>query len=189
MPFGLTNAPATFQRMMDKTLKEYIGEFVTVYLDDIMIYSKSFEEYIENIKKVLMKLKKINAIIKLKKCEFGKRNIEFLGHIVGKDGLQPEVKKIEKIKNMKRPENVTEVRSFLRLYSYYRKFIKDFSKIAKLLNNLVKKNNKFEWKKEQQEAFDILKTKLMEKPILEYPDFEKKFMLITDASEKGWEQF
>jgi hypothetical protein len=84
MPFELTNAPATFQRMMDKTLKEYIGEFVTVYLDDIMIYSKSFEEHIEHIEKVLMKLKEINAVIKLKKCEFGKRNIEFLGHIVGK---------------------------------------------------------------------------------------------------------
>jgi hypothetical protein len=148
MPFGLTNAPATFQRMMDKTLKEYIGEFVTVYLDDIMIYSKSFEEHIEHIEKVLMKLKEINAVIKLKKCEFGKRNIEFLGHIVGKDGLQPEMKKVKKIKNMKRPENVTEVRSFLGLCSYYRKFIKDFSKIAKPLNNLVKKDNKFEWKEE-----------------------------------------
>jgi hypothetical protein len=144
MPFGLTNAHATFQRMMDKTLKEYIGEFVTVYLDDIIIYSKSFEEHIEHIEKVLMKLREINAIIKLKKYEFGKRNIEFLGHIVGKDGLQPEVKKVEKIKNMKRPESVTEVRSFLGLCSYYRKFMKDFSKIAKPLFNLVKKDNKFE---------------------------------------------
>jgi ribosomal 50S subunit-associated protein YjgA (DUF615 family) len=78
----------------------------------------------------LIKLKEINAVIKLKKCEFGKRNIEFLGHIVGKDDLQPEMKKVEKIKNMKRPENVTEVRSFLGLCSYYRKFIKDFLKIA-----------------------------------------------------------
>jgi hypothetical protein len=185
MPFGLTNAPATFQKMMDKTLKEYIGKFVTVYLDDIMIYSKSFEEHIEHIEKVLMKLKEINAIIKLKKCEFGKRNIEFLGHIVGKDGLQPEVKKVEKIKNMKRPGSVTEVRSFLGLCSYYRKFMKDFSKIAKPLFNLVKKDNKFKWEKEQQKAFDILRTKLTEKPILEYPDFEKEFMLITDASGTG----
>jgi hypothetical protein len=87
MPFGLTNAPATFQRMMDKTLKEYIGEFVTVYLDDIMIYLKSFRKHMEHIEKVLKKLKEIDAIIKLKKYEFGKRNIEFLGHIVGKDGL------------------------------------------------------------------------------------------------------
>jgi hypothetical protein len=185
MPFGLTNALATFQRTMDKTLKEYIGEFVTVYLDDIMIYSKSFEEHIEHVEKVLMKLKEINVVIKLKKCEFGKRNIEFLGYIVEKDGLQPEVKKVEKIKNMKRPENVTEVRSFVQLCSYYRKFIKDFSKIAKPLNNLVKKDSKFEWKKEQQEAFDILRTKLMEKLILEYPDFEKEFILITDVSGIG----
>jgi hypothetical protein len=185
MPFGLTNAPATFQRMMDKVLKEYIGEFVTVYLDDIMIYSKSFEEHVEHIEKVLMKLKEINAVIKLKKCEFGKRNLEFLGHRVGKDGLQPGVEKVEKIKNMKRPENVTEVRSFLGLCSYYRKFVKDFSKIAKPLNNLMKKNVKFEWKEKQQKAFDILKTKLMEKPIVKYPDFGKEFMVITDASGKG----
>jgi hypothetical protein len=87
MPFGLTNALATFQRIMDKTLKKYIDEFVTVYLNDIMIYSKSFKEHIEHIEKVLIKLEEINAIIKLKKCEFGKKNIEFLGHIVGKDGL------------------------------------------------------------------------------------------------------
>jgi hypothetical protein len=134
--------------MIDKTLKKYIGEFVTVYLDDIIIYLKSFEEHIEHIEKVLMKLEEINAIIKLKKCEFGKRNIEFLEHIVGKDGLQPEVKKVEKIKNMKRPESVTEIRSFLGLCSYYRKFIKDFSKIAKPLFYLVEKKNEFEWKEE-----------------------------------------
>jgi hypothetical protein len=110
MPFDLTNISAIFQRMMDKTLKKYIGKFVTVYLDDIMIYSKSFEEHIEHIEKVLMKLEEINTIIKLKKCEFGKRNIEFLRYIVRKNGLQLEVKKVEKIKNIKKPESVTEVR-------------------------------------------------------------------------------
>ncbi|CAB4418771.1 unnamed protein product [Rhizophagus irregularis] len=185
MPFGLKNAPGTFQRLMDEILKEYIGEFVTVYLDDIMIYSRNFEEHLEHVNRVLNKLKENNMIVKLKKCQFGLRNINFLGHIVGKDGLQPDEKKVEKIKNIKRPETVTEVRSFLGLCSYYRRFIKDFAKIAKPLHNLMKKGTEFEWKEEQQVAFDILRTKLIEKPILVYPDFDKEFILITDGSKIG----
>ena len=120
MPFGLKNAPRTFQRVMDEILKEEIGEFVTVYLDDIMIYSKNFEEHMKHIDKVLGKLKENNMIVKLKKCQFGKRNIEFLGHIVGRDGLKPDEKKVEKIKQIKIPETVIQVRSFLGLCSYYR---------------------------------------------------------------------
>ncbi|CAB4408573.1 unnamed protein product [Rhizophagus irregularis] len=185
MPFGLKNAPGTFQRLMDEILKEYIGDFVTVYLDDIMIYSRNFEEHLEHVNRVLNKLKENNMIVKLKKCQFGLRNINFLGHIVGKDGLRPDEKKVEKIKSIKRPETVTEVRSFLGLCSYYRRFIKDFAKIAKPLHNLTKKDTEFEWKEEQQVAFDILRTKLIEKPILVYPDFDKEFMLITDGSKIG----
>src|SRR3984885_8277484 len=98
MPFGLKNAPGTFQRLIDEILREYIGEFVIVYLDDIMIYSKDFEEHTKHINKVLSKLRENNMIIKLKKCKFGERNIEFLGHIVGRDGLKPDEKKVEKIK-------------------------------------------------------------------------------------------
>src|ERR1700742_2604749 len=105
MPFGLKNAPGTFQRLMDEILREYIGEFVIVYLDDIMIYSKNFEEHMKHIGKVLDKLKENNMIVKLKKCQFGKRNIEFLGHIVGRDGLKPDEKKIEKIKQIKATRN------------------------------------------------------------------------------------
>src|SRR5687767_2470726 len=150
-----------------------------------MIYSRDFEEHLEHVDKVLNKLRESNMIAKLKKCQFGLRNINFLGHIVGKDGLRPDEKKVEKIKGIKRPETVTEVRSFLGLCSYYRRFIKDFSKIAKPLHNLTKKDEKFEWKKEQQKAFDILRTKLTEKPILVYPDFDKEFILITDGSKMG----
>ncbi|GET63040.1 KRAB-A domain-containing protein [Rhizophagus irregularis DAOM 181602=DAOM 197198] len=185
MPFGLKNAPGTFQRLMDKILKEYIGEFVTVYLDDIMIYSEDFEEHIEHVDKVLSKLRENNMIVKLKKCQFGLRNINFLGHIVGRDGLRPDKEKVEKIENMRRPKTVTEVRSFLGLCSYYRRFIKGFSKIAKPLLNLTRKNEKFEWKEEQQEAFDVLRTKLTENPILVYPDFSREFILITDGSKIG----
>ncbi|GBC33494.1 enzymatic polyprotein, putative [Rhizophagus irregularis DAOM 181602=DAOM 197198] len=185
MPFGLKNAPGTFQRIMDEILKEYIGEFVIVYLDDIMIYSKNFEEHVEHIDKVLNKLKKNNLIVKLKKCKFGERNIEFLGHIVGRDGLKPDAKKVEKIKEIKIPETVTQVRSFLGLCSYYRRFIKNFAKIAKPLYHLVKKDVPFEWTEKQQEAFEELKIRLMEKPVLDHPNFEKEFILITDASGEG----
>ncbi|CAB5185100.1 unnamed protein product [Rhizophagus irregularis] len=185
MPFGLKNAPGTFQRLMDEILKEYIGEFVVVYLDDIMIYSKNFEEHIEHVNKVLNKLRENNLIVKLKKCKFGERNIEFLGHIVGRDGLKPNEKKVEKIKEIKIPETVKEVRSFLGLCSYYRRFIKNFARIAKPLYHLVKKDVPFKWTEEQQEAFEELKRRLMEKPVLDYPDFEKEFILITDASGEG----
>ncbi|GES79037.1 enzymatic polyprotein, putative [Rhizophagus clarus] len=185
MPFGLKNAPGTFQRLMDEILSEYIGEFVVVYIDDIMIYSKSFEEHIEHLEKVLRKLKEKNIILKLKKCKFGERNIEFLGHIVGRDGLKPEEKKIEKIRNMERPRNIREIRSFLGLCSYYRKFVKDFSRIAKPISNLVRKNVEFKWEEKQQEAFEELKKRLMEYPVLIQPDFNKKFILMTDASGEG----
>jgi hypothetical protein len=148
MPFGLMNAPATFQRMMDKILREYIDEgFVVVYLDDIMIYSKTFEEHMMHLKKVLNKLREKKLIAKLK-CNFGMRDIEFLGHIVGNNGLRPSENKIESIKNMKVPENVTEMRAFIGLCSYYRKFVKGFSKIVKPLTILTKKDIKYEWKEE-----------------------------------------
>ncbi|CAB4420776.1 unnamed protein product [Rhizophagus irregularis] len=185
MPFGLKNAPGTFQRLMDKVLKEYIGEFVVVYIDDIMIYSKNFEEHLQHIEKVLRKMRETNLTLKLKKCKFGERNIEFLGHIVGKDGLQPDVKKVETINKIKPPQTIREVRSFLGLCSYYRKFIKNYSKIAKPITKLIKKDEEFRWGQEQQNAFKILKEKLTQKPILAHPDFEKEFILLTDASAEG----
>ncbi|GBC32893.2 enzymatic polyprotein, putative [Rhizophagus irregularis DAOM 181602=DAOM 197198] len=184
MPFGLTNAPATFQRLMDEILEEYINDFVVVYIDDIMIYSENLKDHMEHVEKVLKKLQENNLIIKLKKCRFLERNIEFLGHIVGNDGLRPDDKKIEKIKEMKAP-TMKEVRSFLGLCSYYRKFVKNFSKIARPISDLRKKGIPFIWGREQQEAFEKLKEKLIQYPILRHPDWKKEFLLITDASGKG----
>ncbi|GET52086.1 enzymatic polyprotein, putative [Rhizophagus irregularis DAOM 181602=DAOM 197198] len=149
MPFGLTNAPATFQRLMDEILEEYINDFVKTIWN------------------------------------MWKKNIEFLGHIVGNDGLRPDDKKIEKIKEMKAPTTVKEVRSFLGLCSYYRKFVKNFSKIARPISDLRKKGIPFIWGREQQEAFEKLKEKLIQYPILRHPDWKKEFLLITDASGKG----
>jgi len=185
MPFGLTNAPATFQRAMDEILEEFIDDFVVVYIDDIMIFSKSLEDHMEHLDKVLRRLQEHNLIIKLKKCKFLERDIEFLGHIVGNGGLRPDEKKIEKVQGIKEPTTVKEVRSFLGLCSYYRKFVENFSKIAKPLTSLVKKETEFIWGKEQQKAFDMLKEKLTKYPILQYPDYEKEFILITDASGDG----
>src|SRR6516162_7378611 len=177
MPFGLKNAPPTFQRMMNKVLKDWLYDFVVVYIDDIMIYSTTFEEHIKHIDQVLEKLQEVNLMLKLKKCKWCKTDIEFLGHIVGQGGIRPDPAKIEKIKNLKQPINVKGVRSVLGLCSYYRRFIKGFSKIAKPINELLQKNKKFEWTEKQQEAFETLKSKLIEQPILAYPDFTKEFIL------------
>ncbi|CAB5211330.1 unnamed protein product [Rhizophagus irregularis] len=185
MPFGLTNAPATFQRVMDEILEEFIDDFVVVYIDDIMIFSENLENHMEHLEKVLKRLQEHNLIIKLKKCKFLERDIEFLGHIVGNGGLRPDEKKIEKVQGIKELETVKEVRSFLGLCSYYRKFMENFSKIAKPLTSLVKKETEFIWGKEQQKAFDTLKEKLTKYPILQYPNYEKEFILITDTSGDG----
>ncbi|GBC54389.2 enzymatic polyprotein, putative [Rhizophagus irregularis DAOM 181602=DAOM 197198] len=188
MPFGLTNAPATFQRVMDEILEEFIDDFVVVYIDDIMIFSENLEDHMEHLEKVLKRLQEHNLIIKLKKCKFLERDIEFLEHIVGNGRLRPDEKKIEKVQGIKEPETVKEVRSFLGLCSYYRKFVENFSKIAKPLTSLVKKETEFIWGEEQQKAFDTLKEKLTKYPILQYPNYEKEFILITDASGDGAEK-
>jgi Reverse transcriptase (RNA-dependent DNA polymerase)/RNase H-like domain found in reverse transcriptase len=185
MPFGLKNAPGTFQRLMDKILREYINEFVVVYLDDIMIYSDSFENHVKHVREVLERLKRANLILKLKKCKFGEQNIEFLGHIIGREGIKPDPKKIEKIINLKAPKDVSGIRSILGLCSYYRRFVKDFSKIAKPLTSLLKKGVSFEWKEKQEKALEELKKRLTEYPLLQQPKMDKEFVLITDASGVG----
>jgi len=185
MPFGLKNAPPTFQRAMNKIFREYIDDFMNVYIDDIVIYSKSFEEHLEHIEKVLKRLKEVNMMIKMKKCEWAKRNVEYLGHIVGKDGLKPSPRLIEKVKRIREPENKTDIKSFTMLCSYYRKFIKNFSKITKAMTELLKKDKEFIWTEKQQKAFEKLKERLINYPILQHPNYEKEFLVITDASGRG----
>src|SRR5438045_1683318 len=185
MPFGLKNAPGTFQRLMNYVLQDYIGKFVAVYLDDIIIYSKTFEQHIDHNKIVFDALRKAILKIKLKKCFFCFPNIAFLGHIVGRNGISVEPTKVEKIKTFSELTNLTDLRASLGLFSYYRKFVKDFSKIAAPMTALLKKETPFEWTDKQQKAFNFLKERLMEAPILQYPDFEKQFILYTDASGIG----
>src|SRR6266498_3441049 len=143
--------------MMNHILQEYLNDFIAVYLDDIIIYSKIFEEHIEYITKVLEKLREANLILKLRKCKFFEAEISFLGYIVGRYELKPDSEKIEKIKKLPILIDLTSLRLVLGLFSYYRRFIKNFSKIAKLMNKLLKKEIPFIWINKQEKAFKILK--------------------------------
>ena len=186
MPFGLSNAPGTFQRLMNRVLQDFLGDFVAVYLDDVIIYSKgSFEQHMDHLSQVFRALREANLKIKLKKCYFTLPNIHFLGHVVGRDGIKPDPEKIEKVKNYPVPRNLTQLRSALGLFSYYRKFIKDFSRIAKPMTQLLKKGISYIWTEKQQIAFDRLREMLIKAPILSYPDFDKPFVIYTDASGIG----
>jgi hypothetical protein len=186
MPFGLSYAPGTFQRLMNRVLQEFLGEFVAVYLDDVIIYTKgNFEQHMDHLHQVFIALEKANLKIKLKKCHFVLPNIHFLGHVVGQDGIKPDPEKIDKVKNFPVPTNLTQLRAALGLFSYYRKFIKDFSKIAKPMLLLLKKDAPFNWNEKQQNAFERLKEMLVKAPILSYPDFNKSFIIYTDASGIG----
>lgn len=185
MPFGLKNAPATFQRMMDTALRGLVEKHCFVYLDDIIIFGSTIQEHNTNLAIVLQRLRELGLKIQPDKCEFLKPELEYLGHVVTKDGVKPNQKKIEAVTSFKIPNSPTNVKSFLGLVGYYRKFIRNFSKIAKPLTDLTKKDNPFHWTETQQNAFDTLKQKLCEAPILKYPDFDKTFTLTTDASNEG----
>lgn len=186
MPFGLSYAPATFQRLMNRVLQEFLGDFVAVYLDDVIIFTKgTFEQHMNYLQQVFEALRITNLKIKLKKCHFCLPNIHFLGHVVGRDGIKPDPGKIEKVKNYPIPTNLTELRAALGLFSYYRKFIKDFSRIAKPMNVLLKKDIPYVWTEKQQTAFDRLRQMLIQAPVLSYSDFTKSFTIYTDASGIG----
>jgi Reverse transcriptase (RNA-dependent DNA polymerase). len=182
MPFGLKNAPATFQRLMDLVLTGLQGIELFVYLDDIVIYASSLNEHEIKFRKLMERLRSANLKLQPDKCEFLRKEVGYLGHVIGKDGVRPDPGKIEAVKNFPIPRNVKNIRQFLGLAGYYRRFIDGFSKIAKPLTNLLKKENGYEWTEEHQIAFNTLRGKLCEAPLLQYPDFSKPFVLTTDAS-------
>ncbi|GBB94650.1 hypothetical protein RclHR1_23990004 [Rhizophagus clarus] len=154
-----------------------------LYLDDVIIYTRGpLETHLDHLHQVFEILRSANLQIKLKKCYFCYPNIYFLGHVVGRDGIQVDPEKIEKVKNFPIPQNLRQLRAALGLFSYYRKFIKDFSKIVRPMNELLKKNVLFEWDQKKQNAFERLKECLMKVPILSYPDFNRSFIIYMDAS-------
>jgi len=182
MPFGLTNAPAVFQRFINYVLSDYIDKFVVVYLDDILIYSKTLDEHKSHVMKVLESLEENYLIANLDKCLFHVREIEFLGHIISGFSIRTDPKKIEAVKNWPVPHSIKQVQSFIGFCNYYRRFIKNFSLIASPLFRLIRKDTKFEWTDESNKAFETLKGHLTSTPVLILPNPEKQFIMETDAS-------
>ena len=180
LPFGLTGAPATFQRCMNFILMDSTNAMV--YIDDIIIFSKSFEQHLEDIRDVMERLQLAGLKIKPTKCEFAKKSVRFLGHIVSAQGIQPDPANTDKVRNFPIPKTVKQVQQFLGLVGYYRKFIQNFARIAAPLNHLIKKENEFRWTDEQQQAFESLRERLLHPPILRYPILDQPFLLMTDAS-------
>ena len=185
MPFGLTNAPSTFQRLMNRILKPVLYESVLVYLDDIIVFSKTVDEHIEHIAAVFKILAENGLKLKAKKCDFFKTKIDYLGHVVSSEGVAPDEKKVQSILNYPEPRNQKEVSSFLGLAGYYRKFVRAFADMAHPLTSLTRKDAEWKWGDEQKDAFNRIKCCLTSKPILRYPDFTRDFIVHTDASGYG----
>ncbi len=182
MPFGLINAPATFCTFMNDIFREWLDDFVVVYIDDILVYSNSMEEHVEHLRKVFQRLKENKLYAKFKKCEFEVMEVDFLRHRITQEGLKMNDHKVKAILDWEPPRLVLALRSFLGLASYYRKFIKNFAKIATPLTNLLKKSSRtYEWDEVCNEAFETLKGILEKAPVLKLPDFDKDFEIHFDA--------
>ena len=182
MPFGLKNAPSTFQRVMDNILLGIQNERCLVYMDDIIIYSPTIHDHMSRLTEVFERLRKANLKIQPDKCEFLRKEVAYLGHLITKDGVKPNPMKVDAILNFPQPKNQKEIQSFLGLAGYYRRFIPNFSKISKPLTKLLQKDIPFNFDSDCTNSFQNLKQTLTTTPILIYPDFEEPFVLTTDAS-------
>ena len=182
LPFGLTNAPATFMAFMHEVLQPFLDDFVVVFLDDILIYSQSEAEHLQHLDMVLQQLRKHHLFAKKTKCEFGLQEVEFLGHVVSREGIKMDAGKVAAIRDWPRPATVRDVRSFHGLANYYRRFISDFSQISTPLTNLTKKAVGFSWGPAQEEAFVTLKKAMISAPVLSTPDLSKPYTVYVDAS-------
>ncbi|WVZ75758.1 hypothetical protein U9M48_023790 [Paspalum notatum var. saurae] len=185
MSFGLTNAPAFFMYMMNSVFMNELDKFVVVFIDDILIYSKNEEKHEEHLWIVLTRLREHKLYAKFSKCAFWLKEVSFLGHILSEKGVAVDPSKVKSVLNWKQPETITEIRSFLGLAGYYRRFIKDFSKTAKPMTSLTKKNAKYSWSPNYEEAFQSLKRSLTTTPVLAQPDITKPFDVYCDASGNG----
>ena len=189
MPFGVTNAPAVFQRLMQRVLAglqaENVTEFVSVYLDDVIVFSETFTDHIKHLEAVFDRLKKAGLMLNPKKCRIVCNEVEYLGHVVTPQGLKPNNRNLDAVKKFSPPTSLKQLQQFLGLTSYYRRFIPSYAKIAYPLHSLTRKGALFQWSAECETAFETLKMKLLTSPLLAYPDFGKDFTLETDASKSG----
>ena len=185
LPFGLCNAPATFSRLMDRTLAGLAWNICLYYLDDIIVFSATWAEHIQRLKAVFERLRRANLKLGARKCTLAAREVSFLGYKVTPEGLEPEARLMEAISKLPPPINVVEVRSFLGLVGYYRRFVKKFSDKAAPLNALLRKEQAWKWTEDCQNAFETLKGEIAARPVSAYPDFSKPFRLYTDASNIG----
>ena len=187
MPFGVMNAPAVFQRLMQRVLMKLkvSEEFTAVYLDDIIIFSKTLQDHLKHLKTVFSCLREASLKLKPIKCRFICQEVEYLGHIVTPKGLKPNTRNLIAVKEFPAPSNLKQLRQFLGLTSHYRRFILNYARIAEPLYFLTKKNSPFCWTADCQQAYDLLKSKLLTAPVLVFPDFTKPFTLETDASIQG----
>ena len=189
MPFGLTNAPAVFQHLMQQVvtpLNPSSGlDFVFVYLDDILVFSRTLDQHIQHLKTVIDKLSGVSLKLKPSKCRFAQKELEYLGHVVSQGGLKTSPRLVEAVQQFPVPKSVHDVRRFLGLSSYCRKFIRNFAKIARPLHQLTCKNARFIWTPNCQSTFEELKEHLTTPPVLAYPCFQRDFVLETEASING----
>lgn len=182
MPFGLKNAPARFQRMIDIALIGLNHLQCFTYLDDVVVFAKSISDHEVKLRSIFDRLRLNNLKLQPDKCEFMRHEVTYLGHIISENGVRPNPEKVQVVTDYPIPNNAKEVKQFLGICGFYRRFIRDFSKITQPLTKLLKKDQKFYWSQEQHKSFQVLKSKLTSEPILQYPDFSKEFILTTDAS-------
>ena len=185
MPFGLKSSPVTFVRLMDMILGDLMDKGVLVYIDDLIICADTVEEHIALLREVLRRLQSAGLKLKMTKCKFMQKKIEYLGHTISENGIEVNDKKVSAIRNYPVPQDKKAVKSFLGLTGFYRSFIQNYAKLATPLTNLLKEDIPFIWTEETQDAFQLLKDKLSSPPVLAFPDFDKQFYLVTDASSVG----
>jgi hypothetical protein len=183
MPFGLTNAPASFQRWINEILSEYLDIFCVAYLDDILVFSDNLEAHKRHVRTILAKVAETGLTLKASKCEFNTTETEYLGYIISPKGLRMDEEKIHTIREWQEPRNVKGIQSFLGFANFYRRFIKDYSRITTPLTRLTRKDVQWEWGDKQQQAFDTLKEAMMTEPILQHFDPAKPVTIETDASD------
>jgi len=185
LPFGMTNAPSTFERLMERVLASLQWQIAICYLDDILVFSSTVSEHIDRLGLVLKRLEDARLRLKGKKCHLLQTKVSYLGHVVSGEGIATDPAKVKSVKEWQTPTSVHDVRCFMGLASYYRKFIPEFSEIVRPLSRLTEKNARFLWGQEQENAFCLLKERLISAPVLAYPDPDVPFILDTDASNFG----